>query len=368
MRSTTRLLVSTAALVVVLCSFPAFGQDASSQIRSDIQRLQQLLKENPAAPDSDFASLNSSIEQSLAAATYAVNHNQLYLALEKVAEATELLGGLRTAKNNADVLKKGLPAFESEWGKASLQLTAMDQEARQRQWKGNPAALRALAEAAQGRAIPLLDGGRGFATSTKPQDGLFYVGQAQGEADFAKFCASLNLSTELAPLPLRSFLPELQALQRKTNEAFHPPRSIDSHPRFIALNSTLKLAQELDSSRFYAGALYEYLEAVRHFGMLDAAVPDAQRRIQLTKQITEREQALATSKMDESIAQLFLQRAHSHVQHADGSAPSEEEWKSAGVILHDVLPAYFAAQKPAAPSPAGNARTVDLTLVRWPYT
>ena len=102
MRSTTTFLVSTAALVVLLCSFPAFGQDAASQIRSDIQRLQQPLKDDPAAPDSDFASLNSSIEQSLAAASYAVNHDQLYLALEKVGEATELRGGLRTA-NQRDV-------------------------------------------------------------------------------------------------------------------------------------------------------------------------------------------------------------------------------------------------------------------------
>jgi hypothetical protein len=38
-----------------------------------------------------------------------------------------------------------------------------------------------LSETAQGQSIPLLEGGRGFASSTKPTDGLFYIGEAQGE-------------------------------------------------------------------------------------------------------------------------------------------------------------------------------------------
>ena len=72
-----------------------------------------------------------------------------------------------------------------------------------------------------------------------------------------------------------SILPELLALQQKANAAFQPPRSIDLHPRFIALNSTIKLARELDASKSYAGALYQYLEAARHYGMLFMPSVDA---------------------------------------------------------------------------------------------
>src|SRR5438309_900221 len=80
---------------------------------------------------------------------------------------------------------------------------------------------------------------------------IFYLGEAQGEAEFARFCAGLNLPRKGRAIALRSLLPELLALQEKTNAAFQPPRSIDQHPRFIALNSTLKLARELDAAKLY---------------------------------------------------------------------------------------------------------------------
>jgi hypothetical protein len=294
-----RLLIAVLSLIFALLPGFASGQDAAIQVRTDIQRLQQTLNENPAAPDSEFASLNSTTADLLHAATQAIDHQQLYLALEKLAQATDLLHGLKSAKDNAEVLKAGLPAFESRWGKASLELTALDKQAREREWSGIPAAVRALSESAQGKAIPLLEAGRGFATSTKPQDGLFYLGQAKGEAEFAKFCASLKVASDRTPLALRSFLPELQTLQQKTNDAFHPPRSIELHPRFIALNSTLKLAEELDASRFYAGALYEYLEAVRHFAMLDAALPDSAVKSELKKSIADHQRKLAASQSDD---------------------------------------------------------------------
>jgi len=279
-----------------------------------------------------------------------------------------LLQGARSAADKAEIEKGGLPAFESQWGKASLRLTALDKDAHVRDWKQSPLAIRALAEAAQGRAIPLLEGGRGFATATGPRDGLFYVGQAQGEADFSTFCASLKADTKAPAFTPRSLLPELRALQEKTNAAFQPPKSIDLHSRFIALNSEIKLAQELDASRFYAGALYAYLESVRHYAMLDAQPLDASAQEQVKRDLAAAKKNLAASSADDSIAQLFLERAASYTTHPDGSAPSADEWRGVRVILDQVLPAYYPAQKPATPLAAPSGKTVDITLVRWPYT
>jgi hypothetical protein len=266
------------------------------------------------------------------------------------------------------VVKGGLPAFESQWGQASLKLAAVDQEAQAREWTHSTVAIRALAEAAQGRSVPLLEGARGFATATVPTDGLFYLGEAQGEADFARFCANLTVEGKAASFPLRSFLPELYQLQEKTNAAFQPPRSIELHSRFIALNSTLKLARELDARKFYAGALYQYLEAVRHYGMLDAPPLDASGQAAVKEALAAAQKKFAASSRDDSIAQIFLERAGSQVAHADGSAPSADEWRSARVILDQVVPAYAAAEKPAFPLQAPSGKTVDITLVRWPYT
>jgi hypothetical protein len=349
-------------------AFPAAAQNsAPAQIKAEIARLEQSLNDKPIS-DPDLKSIVPMITDALRSTREAGNAGQLYLSLEKLGQVEDLLQGARSAADRAEVEQQGLPAFESRWGKASLRLTALDKDAHAREWIDSPVAIRALAEAAQGRAIPLLEGGRGFATATGPKDGLFYVGQAEGEADFATFCASLRTEGKPSSFVPRSLLPELQALQEKTNAAFQPPKSIDLHPRFIALNSQIKLAQELDASRFYAGALYAYLDAVRHYGMLDAPPLDASRQDQVRKDVAKLTKDLAASSGDNSILQLFLERASSYIAHPDGSAPSADEWRGALVILNQVVPAYYAAQKPATPLTTRSGKTVDITLIRWPYT
>lgn len=360
-------VIATLGLVMALTCLTAAQDSPSAQIRAEIDRLEQSLKDKPIS-DSDIKNLTSMVTDALRSAREASNAGQLYLSLEKLGQAEDLLQGARSADDRAEVEKAGLPAFESRWGKASLRLTAIDKDAHARAWKDSPLAIRALAEAAQARAIPLLEGGRGFATASGPKDGLFYVGEAEGEADFATFCASLQTEGKGSSFAPRSLLPELRALQEKTNAAFHPPKSIDLHSRFIALNSQLKLAQELDASRFYAGALYAYLDAVRHYGMLDAPPLDAPAQDQAKKDVAKLTKELAASAGDNSILQLFLERASSYTAHSDGSAPSADEWRGARVILDQIVPAYYAAQKPAAPLTTPSGKTVDITLIRWPYT
>jgi len=348
-------------------SFSASAQDPKLQIKAEIERLQYSLKENPVS-DPDFASVNSMVDDALKGAVEALDSGKLYLSLEKLLQAEDLLQGARVIEEKSQAVNSGFPAFEAEWEKASKNLAALDQEARQRNWSRSPVALQALSESAQGKSIPLLEGSRGFATSTKPRDGLFYMGQAQGNAAFAKFSSTISLRRSPASFPLRSYLPELRRLQEKTNAAFKPPRSVELHSRFIALNSTLKLAGELDAQKFHAGALYQYLEATRHFGMLDAPPLEATQQTTLKANLAAARKKLAASRQDDSLAQLLLERAESQIAHADGSAPTADEWRSARVILDQVLPAYFAARKPASPPQQAPGKTVDITLVRWPYT
>ena len=362
-----RLTVLSLVGLLLIGDTNAFAQDAATQTKAEIQRLQQSLKDQPIAIP-DIPDLSSDIEGNLTGAASALAAGRLYLSLEGLGRAEDNLHGARMLEEKADVIKDSLPAFESEWKKASVQLTALNESARGKDWSHTTAGVRAISEAAQVRAIPLLEGGRGFATATKPKDGLFYVGQAQGEAAFAEFVSRLNAPRKAAPAPLRSLLPELEALQEKTNAAFQPPRSIDMHPRFIALNATIKAARELDSSKAYAGALYQYLEAVRHYGMLDPAMPVAARQASLRTALAEELKKVSASKRDDSIAQIFLERAAGWLNKPEGVAPSPDEWRATQIVLQQVLPAYYAALKPAAPLQQRAARTATLTLVRWPYT
>ncbi|HEY2390729.1 MAG TPA: hypothetical protein VGK22_06120 [Candidatus Angelobacter sp.] len=345
----------------------ACAQEASSQIKTEITRLQQSLKDKPIA-DPGMPELGSDITASLNSANATLTAGNLYLSLIQLGSATDLLQGARCVIEKGSAVQDSLPAFESEWGKASLQLTALNKTVQTKDWSHATAGIRALAEAAQGRSIPLLEGGRGFATATKPKDGLFYLGQAQGEAEFAVFVSRLSAAHKTTSPLLRSLLPELEALQEKTNAAFQPPRSIDMHPRFIALNSAIKFARELDSSKAYAGALYEYLDALRHYGMLAPAIPDAAKQAALRSSVDDQIKKISASKRDDSIAQIFLERADGWLNKPDGTATAPDEWRSVRVILEEVMPAYYAALKPAAPMQQHAARTATLTLVRWPYT
>ena len=355
---------------VVALSLSAADQNPAHQVAAEIQRLESAWKQvSPTDPNADpnMAGVAASSRASLEAAGQALQSGRHYLALEKLAQAADLFYGARTVAEKAAAVS-GMPAFEAEWGKASLALASLSRELQARKWNDSPAALRALSETSLGRSVPLLDGSRGFAVATGPKDGLFYLGEAQAGAEFARFCGSLPAVRKGRGWAARSLLPELIALQGKADAAFQPPRSVEQHPRFIALNSTIKLARELDSSKAYHGALYQYLEAVRHCGMLDAAPADTALQAKLKIDIEAERAKLAGSARDDSILQLFLERAAAQAAHADGSVPSADEWRSIQVILHQVMPAYAAALKPAPSLHQSRARTIDVTLVRWPYT
>ena len=224
------------ALVGVLLALPVAGQDAASQVQAEVERLQQLLARKPISfPGNPNA--NQGAGDTLKSARKDQSAGRLYRSLEEFGQVTDFVHGAWTIMDKADAVKSGLPAFEAEWEKASAGIAALDRQTRTTNWSDSPAALQALSETAEAMTMPLLEGGRGFAVSTEPKDGLFNIGEAQGQAEFAAFVASLRLPLKGAAYPLRSLLPELASLQQKVNAAFQPPRSIDLHVQFMLINS-----------------------------------------------------------------------------------------------------------------------------------
>ncbi len=232
-------------------------------------------------------------------------------------KAQPSVSGLASLKDNRQALAGGLPAFEAGWNKAGLALMAEDRKARERAWTNAPAAVCALAESAQGKTITLLQTSRAYAGVTDARLGFFYLGTARGAAAIASFCASLDLPRRGSPLAARSILPELRELQQRTGAAFVPPRSIDRHDDFIKINGALKYAGELDAATSYAGALHQYLEAIQQFGALDAVAPEPAARLQLRKAIAAADARLRASQRDDSIAELFVQRAQALLEEVE---------------------------------------------------
>jgi hypothetical protein len=352
------------AIYLCLAIYPGAAQ---SRIEAEIQRVRQSLADKP-INDPNFAGVPAEIATRSQSAADAAKAGRFYFGLERLGQSMDMLNGARAGIDLAKTAGADLPSFEKEWNQTAAELETFRKDFDKHNWSAAPAGVRALAEAAATRTTPLLDGSRGFALSTKPADGLYYLGQVRGQMEFARFSEGLNLARKGRAMPLRSFLPELQALQQKVNAAFQPPKSIDQHQLFISVNSTLKLANELDASRRYAGALYQYLEAVRIFQMMDATplAPDA--KAALIGKLEAQHAKLAVSRQDDSIALLFLERALWQSKHPDGSPSSGDEWRAAAAIAESIGPAYEATLKPATVSRAAKGKTVELTLVRWPYT
>lgn len=349
-------------------ALPAASQDASSQVRLEIARLERAVSGKPAS-DPDWKEAKTSLLGTLSQARRSLDAGRLYLSLEELEEARTSFRALETTKQGAGASKNGVPGFESEWRQARTALSALDGKARAHPWGTAPAALRALAETAEGQTTILLEASRSYAGITNAGAGFYYLGQAKAAAESAIFCSSLQSSRVAAPLPLRSVSPEIRQLQERTVAAFTPPRSIQLHTEFIRLNATIKLAGELDAAGLQAGALYQYLDAVGQLSRLDATSPDAARRSALRGEIAALDRQLRGSGADDSIARLFLERAEEHLAGSSkGAAPSGDDWKATAVLVERVLPAYFAFLKAA---PAQNQRAsqpITVTLVRWPYT
>src|SRR5262249_16950329 len=73
---------------------PIVAQNA--QIKSEIARLEQSLKDHPLS-DPDLKSLAPMVADSLKSASDALNGGHAYLALEKLGQAEDLLQGARVA-------------------------------------------------------------------------------------------------------------------------------------------------------------------------------------------------------------------------------------------------------------------------------
>ena len=89
---------------------------------SQISRLQQSLKDQPIF-NPIFATVASSISSDLASAAQDLDSGRLYLSLEKLLQAEDLLWGARTNAEKAEAVKSSYAAFEAEWNTVSQHLS-----------------------------------------------------------------------------------------------------------------------------------------------------------------------------------------------------------------------------------------------------
>jgi hypothetical protein len=94
-----------------------------------------------------------------------------------------------------------------------------------------------------------------------------------------------------------------------------------------------------------------------------SASPETNAARQLEQDIAEAGKRLSVTKHDNSIAQLFLQRAEFLAKDKESDSTTK-----AAVIIGQVLPAYYAARETVTAAERKPRDVVTVTLVRWPYT
>src|SRR5437868_4999588 len=80
----------------------AGAQDARASIRAEIARVQEDLRKHPIA-DADLKEINSMVADGTQSAAAALSSGRIYLSLEKLGQAEDLLQGGRRADDKAEV-------------------------------------------------------------------------------------------------------------------------------------------------------------------------------------------------------------------------------------------------------------------------
>jgi hypothetical protein len=359
-----RAAARAAFALVALTSAAGATTPPPDPIAAELARWAEYIRTNTAT-DELWTQIKPGAETVLGRAEQALKQGHRLLALQRLAFVNENLSattyiGQRTAEQ-----RKDQAAFEAEWkrmgGELKPQRAAADAKALE---ELKPAAVRAMAEAALPQVKIYYDASLDYGRSTTPDSGLYYLGAAQAQRQFAAFARTLHEPEKGAPPPLRALAPELDDLQDALLAAYRPPASLDKHRDFIGANAALKEARELDAAGLRYGALLRYLEAARRFAPLKpgpAATPTPAAVAEQLEPLAARLDAPGT---DHSIGRLMLQVAQFDLaEHAqDGNVAV------AAAVANDVLPRYFAALQAAPARAARPAPTVTVTLVRWPYT
>jgi hypothetical protein len=357
---------SRIAAALLACTFAILAAvPAKDPLASEIDRWSAFVRDNKAT-DENWTQIKQAVEPALARATKALQDGYRWLALLRFASARSNLAAAQYVQSRPAAERSDIGAFEREWARMGKVLavdlkpvspSALDSV--------RPAAVRAIAEASLPQVRSFYEASADYARATTAQYGLFYIGNATAYRDFVAFCRTLSEPSAKKLPVLRSFEPDLDALETEILADYKPPAAIDKHSDFIGTSATLKEARELEGAGLRYGALLRYLQAAQRLGMLRAAASAPGDPVALARSISEFEGRLAANGEDDSIGRVFLQQAQLDL--ADPAGPAGPHG-IASATVKEVFPRYLAALKPAPPAPRREQPKVTVTLVRWPYT
>ena len=359
--------ISTALLIIIITpgalaqSAPERpGDRAGASIAAEVMRLKGILAslKLPEADGEIYAGAFSRVERTS-------QSGHVFLSLFLLHPSAATLPAIEYQKAKADVSKGGLEALEREWKRLGGELAEKERRLTAASARRAPLAVQAILERALTQVQPHYQSGRLYGQQTTIDAGLFYLGRAKAQLEFALFCRGLGAVASGAAPSLRSLAPELEELEREVMEAYRRLGAADQDNTFIRINASLKVAQDLERERRFSGALLQYLEVFRALEAVNSMpaenlAPDALKSLSESFRTQ-----LSGGKTDHSVGWLYWQMAQTALESGDAN-----DRKQAAVILHHLAPRYFKymARLEEGPAPKVVAGEVTVTLARWPYT
>jgi hypothetical protein len=337
--ATLNLTMLWLSIILLALAFPkaSAAQTAREQAMAEVNRLEQIVRSLKLS-DEDKAQRATAIES----VRQTLQAGNLYLGLYRLQPLRVEIMAQSYAASKADIEAKGTDDFEKEWQRLGAELAEKEKRLSSLSVDKSPLAVRALAEVSLTQVHPYYQSGRLYALNTTIGSGLYYLGLAPANLDFAGLCRELRFTETGRPPKLRSLSAELSKLEAEILESYRRMESGESQPQFNRLNATLKMAMELDREGRYAGAMLKYLDATLFLNLLTqtpASVKDLPRLQEQRRLMDERLKRAGT--IDHSLVLIYLASARATLDDAARGRFDVEALKRAGVIIDRVLPRYF---------------------------
>ena len=331
----TKLTMKNLLSVIVLfmASAICIAQDPAKQIATATTELEKQLNTSNVSEDlkqqctSDIADIRSNIKRDF-----------LFLSLYNFRNCQLELASLNFAAAKADV--KTPEALEQLWQQLGDELA--EKEKVLSQPPANPliALAAAIAQSSQIQVKQYLQSGKLYALNSNIAEGIYYLGRAPANVDFAIFTRGLRFPAPKTSATFRSVEPELTKIETSALRTYKAADVSKQQPLFNRLNSTLKVAGELNKASMFEGALLKYLESELLFGSITTAAENEDLE-HLRGRLDETGKLLKDKKADHSIGLLFWQMAETALRPASGAEPTQPQIKRGVVILNVVIPSYL---------------------------
>jgi hypothetical protein len=336
---------------------------SADPLRDEILHWKTFISEHQSKSD-DWKQLKDVVEPVILKAEKNLNEGRRYYAFHLLGAVHSYLSAEVYVSSQPPDSMSQLSALEAEWKKVGVSLQPVIENKEIPSFEGVPAAFRAIGESAFSEIRPLYEASLEYGRNTVADAGFFYLGSAQAQLEFSRFCATMRTSPPSTTLKIPGLEHEIDTFEDLLLASYKPPASIDQHPVFIRTSGEIKQARELLASGFYYGALYRLIDARVRLSKILTPGKSISAKV-ANERADEWLKKLDQDPEDHTIAHMFIEMG---IAEASDTAADSKGGETARAVFEDALPHYFAAfQTPKKEPPRPNP-VVTVTLVRWPYT